>query len=638
GFGESSDGTAHRKVTYEAHHVTLAVPSYQPGVDNSDTSTWTNSIRFVQVEPALDHTAKTQFEGSKDLTSKIATAYSNSPLSEQDGAKMEMNDWIRKEEFMGMDHAADGKKKFKLTAEWKEEVACEDLGEKAMDLMDADEIMQAMLSIPEEDVDALHAKKPVLTLPSSEHMSAVTTLLERKLGNALLDSLEEDERKSLVALLFAGCCGHKDLNVFKYGVLKMNRTWESAGQPPPVLLANKANDAVIRLGEETDSAAVQRAVDSSSRGGVKLVSLAGALFNHKSEEQGYQDIHRMFMAKHKKEIHGITTDKKYPDSSNTRYQSHSYGSAELITFLDLYNELLEVSWDSKKQAGFNHLEQNVAKGLEDASTLTEMAAMSLYGVAVSWPYLNIVRGAGGKVVNLLDPDIIDLHRRLPGFCDCIAENPRMLLDAVANGNFSKTTLDGEPWRNEMLIMSIQILASELPDLELMISAMFSGCADGWRQFTQEFVPGGPIDQLTPEQRSQMFIPATNNSNKGALGSWRVNARFHPNGAAAGFSNKARVERNNTEMFIEKLCTDRDQLYVMRQVRTQGSDGENARFREHLLKGQQARASATRKKMQDAENKKQAEIARLTTVGLIVDRGKISKMTISELNDQLSIHR
>ena len=110
----------------------------------------------------------------------------------------------------------------------------------------------------------------------------------------------------------------------------------------------------------------------------------------------------------------------------------------------------------------------------------------------------------------------------------------------------------------MLIMSIQILASELPDFELMISAMFSGCMDGWFQFTKEFIPGGPIDQLTDEQCLRMFIPATNNASKGALGSWRVNARFHPNGMASGFSNKIRLERNNTEMFIDKLCGDDDQ--------------------------------------------------------------------------------
>jgi hypothetical protein len=190
----------------------------------------------------------------------------------------------------------------------------------------------------------------------------------------------------------------------------------------------------------------------------------------------------------------------------------------------------------------------------------------------------------------------------------------------------------------MLVMSIQILASELPDLELMISAMFSGCMAGWYQFTKEFVAGGPIDQLTVEQRLRMFIPATNDASEGALGSWRVNARFHPNGTASGFSNKTRLERNNTEMFIEKLCEHDDQRYVMRQVRIEGASGANAKFREHLLKSQQARALVTRKKQQDAEKKKREEIARLIAVGLTVDRAQINKMTVSQLNDQISIHR
>ena len=44
-----------------------------------------------------------------------------------------------------------------------------------------------------------------------------------------------------------------------------------------------------------------------------------------------------------------------------------------------------------------------------------MAAMALYGNAVSWPYLNQVRGTGGTVVNLLDPSIIALHQ-FSDFC------------------------------------------------------------------------------------------------------------------------------------------------------------------------------------------------------------------------------
>ena len=82
----------------------------------------------MKVEPAIDHKAKTQFEGTKNMAVEIASAYSNSPLAQHNGMKMTANDWIRKEEFQNMDHAADGKKKLSHCAEWKKEVITEDLG------------------------------------------------------------------------------------------------------------------------------------------------------------------------------------------------------------------------------------------------------------------------------------------------------------------------------------------------------------------------------------------------------------------------------------------------------------------------------------------------------------------------------
>lgn len=39
--------------------------------------------------------------------------------------------------------------------------------------------------------------------------------------------------------------GHKDLNVFKYGVAEMNSLWQPGAHP--VLLANKANSTTIEL-------------------------------------------------------------------------------------------------------------------------------------------------------------------------------------------------------------------------------------------------------------------------------------------------------------------------------------------------------------------------------------------------------
>jgi len=43
--------------------------------------------------------------------------------------------------------------------------------------------------------------------------------------------------------------------------------------------------ATIRLGTDSDSAAVQEAIDSSTRGGIKAASLAGSLFNHSDDKK-----------------------------------------------------------------------------------------------------------------------------------------------------------------------------------------------------------------------------------------------------------------------------------------------------------------------------------------------------------------
>jgi len=408
----------------------------------------------------------------------------------------------------------------------------------------------------------------------------------------------------------------------------------------PVLLANKANSATIRLGTDSDSAAVQEAIDSSTRGGIKAASLAGSLFNHSDNKKGYQDNHHSFISQMKHDLHGIKDDTRFPDTSNTRYQSHTYAAAELVTFLDLYLDLLEQTRDGKQKAGFNHLESNLYKAVQDQPTITELAAITLYGLCVSWPYLQIVRGGGDsdeKVRNMLDPELIALHRKIPAFCDSIAADPSLLLESE-HANFSKVTLDGRPWSDSMAVMAIQILSVELPDLENTISDIFSGCADGWRHFTQEFVPGGPFDSLTAEQRTRIFIPATNDANEGSLGSWRVWRRAHPNSTATSFSNKTRLEWNNTEHFIEKHCNEDDQLYVMRRVRVHGASGKNAQFKKHLLEAQNRRVVSYCHKQQESARKKREEIDWLTSVGLILDRAVIEKMTVPQLKDQLKIHQ
>ncbi|GBE89366.1 hypothetical protein SCP_1600270 [Sparassis crispa] len=283
---------------------------------------------------------------------------------------------------------------------------------------------------------------------------------------------------------------------------------------------------------------------------------------------------------------------------------------------------MEEICDSKAKPGVNHLESNVAKGLQDASTLAELAAMALYGVSVSWPYLSQARGDGSKIVNLLD--LTELHRKLPTFCNHIALHPTLLLDS--NAPLDEVTLDGKPFMDKMLLAAVCMLAPDLPGLTCMISAMFSGAAKGWVQFTTEFTVGGPFDSLTPAERALVFIPSTNDANEGALGSWRVHARSRPSSTASTFSSQARSERNNTEEFIVKCCNEDDQ------------GGENAQFREELVENQRERAVQYRKKQEEDQRKKDREKERLRSIGLITDRDEIHRMTVAQLKDQIDIHR
>ncbi len=143
-----------------------------------------------------------------------------------------------------------------------------------------------------------------------------------------------------------------------------------------------------------------------------------------------------------------------PTQTYEKPAGNPWRALQVVTYLDWYRRLLEEVWDGKIKPGFNHMEANVHKALQDTSTITELAAMSLYGISVSWPYLAAVRGNG--VRNLLDADLIELHRKLLGFCDAIAAHPFLLLDQEIS-DFSKVTLDGKPWMDNQAIMAIRVL-------------------------------------------------------------------------------------------------------------------------------------------------------------------------------------
>lgn len=84
---------------------------------------------------------------------------------------------------------------------------------------------------------------------------------------------------------------HKEMNSVKGGNAAMAAWWEEAGLRGPMKLMNKANAAAAATGA---GQARDQAVDASQSGGVKLTSLAGAVFRHKDDKKGQQDTLRFF--------------------------------------------------------------------------------------------------------------------------------------------------------------------------------------------------------------------------------------------------------------------------------------------------------------------------------------------------------
>ncbi|KAJ7124027.1 hypothetical protein C8R43DRAFT_899318 [Mycena crocata] len=625
GFVESSDGTTHRGITIESRHVTLLTPSYEPDIDDTDQSTWRHRTRFVEVAPALDHTGQCQFEGTREAATRIADTYSRSPLAAQERRLMDKNVYWRKKLGESKGHAADGKKECKISAAHKKDVIICDMGRAAIHEADVatSTILLAILEITDVELQAAAkiSQSQLTTLPPSERSQLIEEVLERKIGKERFERLSPTEKSNATTHVFGGCCMHKDLNVVEFGVKEMQKIYSEHNIPPPVLLANKANNAAINLStKDSTSPASQHAIDSSSSGAIKLLQLVGSFLRHKDGEHGYQDKTRIVMRERKKELYDLDEATSFPDVSNMRYGCYTYAAAEVVVFHGLIAELVTEGIDAKTKSGQpNHMEKNILKGLNCKRTMEQLIVLALYG---AYP------------INLLS--LTDIHRKLPIFCAHISENPKIPLDPSTP--LDKLTINGRPIGNELLIPTICQLAPDLPHLFLTISKIFGSCKKGWIQFTPEFHVGGTFDCLTPKQRAVLFIPSTNDCSEGMLGSPTVHMRYHPNSIAESFSNQTRLERNNTEAFIKKGCDAAVERYVIREVRKDGAKGRRAKFRRAWAALQQEKAETARKRREKTTAKKKLAQQHLADTNLEFNISKIEAMSSPILKDQLRVYR
>ncbi|KAF8203541.1 hypothetical protein K438DRAFT_1472661, partial [Mycena galopus ATCC 62051] len=571
----SADSTSNRGINIESAHMALRVPDYASGnlTVNLDA---TPKVRFLGVDKTIDHSSTESVRGWSERVQEFCDVFNRSPLAKCLARQYGIRDFLRILKGMNGDHAANEKSTARGIQDLKHDATIEDLGEAVLagkafiELVDYLGAWNARKIAEAGGVEGWNALPPAEQVRCDvEMMKQIVTVL----GKEAYDALSPEDRRRIDLFIWGGCCMHKDLNSFRGGNMEMMLEWPRLGLDGPALPANKANTSVLRnildpsfprdvvLTEEQF-----KALEASTRGGVKACAIAGAIFNNKDDKKGQGDRHVDWMSAKLGRRHT-----RFPDTSNTRFGSYGDASAEFVMHLHLYQENVEVIRWSKNIPSLTNIEKNLSTALADPCTVTEFVAMTIYQNCITHPYMRQVRGPGTESVNLLD--LGPLHHALHDHIQAILDNPDLIFGSDVSS--ATATLDGKPWFNPDAMVEVFKLISLLPHVKEITLAFFRGALVTWVRFSSEFVPSGLIDICSATERQAAWMPSTNDANEGGLGGYRVAVRGKPCLTLHQYNARAMFDRNDTQAFMDAVLSPEDHAYIMREARRIDASGVEA---------------------------------------------------------------
>ncbi|GBE77601.1 hypothetical protein SCP_0104810 [Sparassis crispa] len=624
-FTLSGDGTSHRHTNYESRHIALQTPTYTDSIGSTSTTAPKN--RLVGVDSSVDHTSENQFAGWLTKFDGLSTTFNRSSLARRTESTLELEDFAVKAKGMAGDHATDQKKQYRIFKAWKDDTIRMMLAHKFLEKQPSQTLSDFLARSMDLTVMAAGGEAKWNELSHDEQVSLNLAKMKEEylqLGEKRFGNLPAEEKRGFELFLWLGCCMHKDLNSVKGGNITMSGVWQKNGLTPPMLLANKDNAVTLRGISQPSTSAEIRAMDVSAHGGVKLASLAGAIFNHKDDKKGQQDTQLYYF----RQIVGHTTI--FPDTSNTRYQTYCAAAEELLVHRLEYVHFLKVIRDKKDKPGFNHMEQNVYDGLHDIPTLTELAVLALYSQAVTRPYMRVarIRQNGLK----LGP----LHAQLKMFVKLLIDDPELVLSSEAT--FHSGAMDQKEWDRPEAVAAVHELSSQLPYLKVAFVAFLEGALITWERFTEEFTPGGAIDQATSEELDEAWMFSTNDDNEGALGGLRLWKRRNPNGTQAYFNAQKKHDHNDTANFMTAMLTEEDHQHIRREARILDESKHEAIRRKQQVDHDIQVAAATAQQREEKEKKHKAKIATIKATPLIFADTELEKLKKTQLEAQLAVYR
>jgi hypothetical protein len=236
-------------------------------------------------------------------------------------------------------------------------------------------------------------------------------------------------------------------------------------------------------------------------------------------------------------------------------------------------------------------------------------------------------------------DLGPFHRCVYDHIKKIIDNPDILIgkDIDPSESYKMATLDGEEWQNIEVVKKILDLIPTLPHFCNLLISFFKGAAETWEHFTSEFAPGGLIDEATVEEKELAWMPATNDENEGALGSFRHLMQYQPQLTLLSHNALAMFFRNNTQAFMAAKFTEEEDYRYLHKL-AQDANGEEKKRRKELVEFHDKREAEkiVRKKVREQNAKETAE--RIAQLDLIFDKEEAQKLRGHAFKDQLKLFK
>ncbi|KDQ16577.1 hypothetical protein BOTBODRAFT_173079 [Botryobasidium botryosum FD-172 SS1] len=534
----SGDATTHKHINYESKHIMLTVPDYNAPPSTSPPESTVPTQRFLGINTSVNHTSETQLQGWKDVMGSIFEAYNAAPIGKKN--PLDVRNFACAVKGMNTDHAEDQKKLFREFEGWKEICEQELRGEavlRSSELADIHPILWEEIARVVNEAGGQEAWDALPLDEKEKRNEEAHTRACRRIGKERLDALTPEERCYIALFIWGGCCMHKEMNSIK-------------GEG----CSNGGDNMVAAAGG--DAATKERVMEAAQGGAIKLASLAGSVFAHKDKKKGQQDTLQVFM----ESIFGYMA--RFPDTSNTRYQSYCDAAAELITQLDFYHSFLELVCDLKEKQVFTNMEKNVYDALADIPTLTELCVLVIYSQTISCPFMRDVCSPTQAQTNLLElgPKLMGVIAHI----DKLDNDTSLALSPEAT--YETGALDGKLWEQPDAFYAVQALAPRLPHLEGAFRAFLKGAHATWVRFTSEFDSGGRIDAASPSERHLAFMKPTNDDNEGALAAFRQDMYHTPRLTIQQFNATRMYRKNDTYSFMKRCFGPEDHRAVMAHAR------------------------------------------------------------------------